>query len=278
MTLAIERRHLAGEEPLELLSCVNGSRGGRAPLLFVHGAYVGAWCWAEHFLPWFAEQGFDAYAVSLRGHGQSGGRERLHRFGLGDYVDDLALAIGALPQRPIVIGHSMGAMVAQKYLERESATHALPAVVYACPVPPFGLLPLTLQLAFFRPEFFGEINALASGHSASRGALAEALFSGGIEREHIDRYYARMQGESQRALMDMTLWSLPQLWRMPQVEALVIGAEHDALIAPSMAQSTAGLLGAKYCLLEGLGHAIMLDAAWERAAGAILEWIRERGV
>lgn len=277
MTLAIERRLLAGEEPLELLSCLNGSGGRRAPLLFVHGAYVGAWCWAEHFLHWFAEQGFDAYAVSLRGHGQSGGRERLHRFGLGDYVDDLALAIDALPQRPIVVGHSMGAMVTQKYLERESAAHLLPAVVYACPVPPFGLLPSTLQLAFFRPDFFGEINALASGHSASRAVLAEALFSGGMARERIDRCYARMQRESHRALMDMTLWGLPQLWRMPRVEALVIGAERDALIAPSMAQSTANLLGAQYRLLEGMGHAVMLEAEWQRAAGVILEWVEAAG-
>ena len=30
-----------------------------------------------HFLDFFAEHGFDSYALSLRGHGKSGGRERL---------------------------------------------------------------------------------------------------------------------------------------------------------------------------------------------------------
>jgi len=41
------------------------------PLLFVHGICHGAWCWEEHFLPWFAERGFEAHAVDLRGHGAS---------------------------------------------------------------------------------------------------------------------------------------------------------------------------------------------------------------
>lgn len=271
MTFAIERQHLPGEEALELLSCVNGSGGGRAPLLFVHGAYVGAWCWAEYFLPWFAERGYEAHALSFRGHGKSGGHDRLHGFGLGDYVDDLEVAIQALPRPPVVIGHSMGALVVQKYLERGRGT--LPAVVHVCPVPPFGLLPSTFQLAFFRPGLFSEINALASGHRASRTALAEALFSRSVESERIDRFYGRMQRESQRALMDMTIWNLPQLWRMQRVAALVLGAEHDALIAPSLAQSAASLLGAKYRLLDGMGHAVMLETEWEKAAGAVLEWI-----
>ncbi len=276
MMLTVERSHLPGEEPLELLSCVNGSGAQRPPLLFVHGAYVGAWCWAEHFLPWFAERGFEAHALSLRGHGRSGGHDRLHGFGLNDYVDDLQLAIGTFSRPPVVIGHSMGGLVVQKYLERGKAT--LPAVVHVCPVPPFGLLPSTLQLAFFRPGLFTEINALATGHRASRAALAEALFSDAVERERIDKFYGRMQRESHRALMDMTIWNLPQLWRLPRVAALVLGAEHDALISPTLARSAANLLRAEYHLLEGMGHAVMLENDWERAAAVILDWVGAQGL
>jgi len=173
----------------------------------------------------------------------------------------------------VVVGHSMGALVVQKYLEKRGGNGTLRGVVHACPVPPFGLLPSTFQLAFFRPGLFTEINALATGHRASRRALAEALFSRDVERERIDRFYGRMQRESHRALMDMTIWNLPQLWRMQKVEALVLGAEHDALIAPSLAQSTAGLLGAKYQCLDGMGHAVMLENEWERAADTILAWV-----
>ena len=71
----VERRVLPGAaEGLELLSWGESEGAARTPLLFVHGAYVGAWCWAEHFLGWFGAQGFPAFAVSLRGHGKSSGR------------------------------------------------------------------------------------------------------------------------------------------------------------------------------------------------------------
>lgn len=37
------------------------------PLVFIHGSYHAAWCWAEHWLPFFSTNGFDCYAVSLLG-------------------------------------------------------------------------------------------------------------------------------------------------------------------------------------------------------------------
>ncbi|XP_024028894.1 uncharacterized protein LOC112093830 [Morus notabilis] len=37
------------------------------PLVFFHGSYHAAWCWAEHWLPFFSNSGYDCYAVSLLG-------------------------------------------------------------------------------------------------------------------------------------------------------------------------------------------------------------------
>jgi non-heme chloroperoxidase len=259
---------------LEILSREPAGTAPRTPLLFVHGAYVGAWCWDEHFLSWFAARGFPAYALSLRGHGESSGRDRLHGFGLADYAEDLERAVALLDRPPVLIGHSMGALVAQKYLERAE----VPAMALISPVPPFGLMPSTFALALTRPALFSEINALAAGNSASRGALAEALFAGPLEEARIERYYARMQSESRRALADMSGWGLPQLWRTRRPDTLVLGASHDALIAPVLAQSTATMLGAEYRLLDGFGHAVMLEADWECAAREIFEWLEGRGL
>lgn len=38
------------------------------PILFLHGAAHGAWCWAEHFMPYMEQQGLECHAVSFRGH------------------------------------------------------------------------------------------------------------------------------------------------------------------------------------------------------------------
>src|SRR4051812_26308773 len=56
------RQVLPAEPKLELRSCLPARGNGRKPpLLFVHGGYCDAWCWAPHFLPWFAAKGYSAY-------------------------------------------------------------------------------------------------------------------------------------------------------------------------------------------------------------------------
>jgi pimeloyl-ACP methyl ester carboxylesterase len=59
------------------------------PLLFVHGGWHGAWCWDEHFLDFFADRGFRAAAVSVRGHGRSPLSQPRHSCSLADYLDDV---------------------------------------------------------------------------------------------------------------------------------------------------------------------------------------------
>jgi len=267
----VERHVIEGEVALELLACPVG--GTSPPLLFVHGAYVGAWCWAEHWLPWFAAQGYPAYALSLRAHGRSGGHERLNDFGLAAYADDLLAGIAQLRCAPILIGHSMGAMVAQKALERGIDCAA---AVLICPVPPFGVLPATFSLAFTRPALFAQIQAMAAGHRVSLDALQQAMFSGPLEADRLRRIYARMQPESSRALLDMSGWGLPQPWRAVRVPTLVLGAARDVLIPAVLAESSARMLGADYRRLEGLGHAVMLETGWQDAARAVLEWVDAR--
>src|SRR5438094_37012 len=88
-------------------------RPGRARLLLVHGICVGAWVWEEHFMPWFADAGFDVHALSLRGHGASAGRERLDDWRLADYTEDLRNAVARLEAEAdgtplVVVGHSLG--------------------------------------------------------------------------------------------------------------------------------------------------------------------------
>src|SRR5690349_18737071 len=78
-----------GGSPLELeLIAAEPPRpvAGRdvTPILFLHGAFAGAWIWAEHFLPFFAAAGYPAYALSLRGHAASDGIDDLARYGIDD--------------------------------------------------------------------------------------------------------------------------------------------------------------------------------------------------
>src|SRR5579862_6392916 len=104
----------SGKAPvnLEFLHCKGTARKGkpaRGTVLFVHGAYCGAWIWSDTFLPYFCQAGWDCYAVSLRGHGGSEGS--LTWSTLSDYVDDIEAAMERIGGPAILIGHSMGGLV-----------------------------------------------------------------------------------------------------------------------------------------------------------------------
>src|SRR5262245_7923152 len=79
------------------------NNGRKTPLLFVHGGYCDAWCWEPFFLPWFAAQGYPAYALSLRGHGESGGYGSLFVAGLDDYAADVERVIAQIDVMPVLI-------------------------------------------------------------------------------------------------------------------------------------------------------------------------------
>lgn len=191
---------------LEVISKEPASGNPRpAPLLFVHGLFVGSWCWAEHFLDYFAAHGYSAHALSLRGHGQSEGREGLRWTRLADYVDDVAQVVARLPAPPVLIGHSYGGAVIQKYLETRTVT----AAVLVASAPPQGLLTIVLRLARRHPLVFLKANLTLSLYPVvSTPALARDLFfSESMSEEKVRDYQARMSDESYRSFLDMTCCS-----------------------------------------------------------------------
>lgn len=243
------------------------------PLLFVHGAYVGAWCWDEYFLPYFADRGYNAYALSLSGHGGSNGRDRLNWLSLRDYVADLEQVVATMPYPPVLIGHSMGGLVIQKYLEK----HAVPAVVLMASVPPTGLLEMNWWIGMTRPQLLHELLLVQAGaaHYTDYREVRNALFSPRLPDHQAQRYLSHTQPESQRALWDMNGWDLPvALHKRPP--ALVLGAGADLLVPRFSVQATASAFATDPEWFEDMAHVMMLDPEWEQAAARIHDWLLER--
>lgn len=262
---------------LEIIHSAPTHNERRTPLLFVHGAFAAAWCWAEFFLPYFAQRGYVAYAVSLRGHGGSDGFDELSLASLDDYVDDVAQAVRALGCPPVLIGHSMGGLVVQRYLEAA----VVPAAVLMASVPPHGLMGSAFALAIKDPGVFGEINLIQHVHPrfANLKSARRALFSEDISDYMVARYFGRMQPESQRAMFDM---SWPQLRfgrRNPNgAPVLVLGAKDDAFFPPHEAESTAQAFGSRAEIFPDMAHAMMLETRWQAVADRIIGWLDEQGL
>ena len=271
---------LADSENAEKLEIIEANppkrkKGGSArPVLFVHGAFAGAWCWEEHFLPYFAKQGFRACALSLSGHGGSPGRDRLDWLSIGDYVRDLEQAVSDIGGDPILVGHSMGGFVVQKYLEHASAS----GVVLMASVPPTGLLSSSIALAFSNPRLFADVNSMMHHSRVSLDALQNVLFAGPVDVEKLRACYRRMQPESQRAMWDMSFFNLPHLRRDRCPPLLVLGAECDILVPASQAEQAARYYGTEAEIFPGMGHLMMLEAEWQKVADRIIAWVKAGGL
>lgn len=247
------------------------------PLLFLHGAYTAAWCW-EHFLPHFAAAGFSCHALSFSGHGTSRRRDYLDSYSIDDYVNDVVETIATLPAPPVLIGHSMGGFVVQKYLEQ----HPAPAAVLMCSVPPQGLAASAFGMLFNQPGLFADLNRLMTGGQVALDSLRAALFAQPVSVDDLARYYRMAQPESHRAIWDMMLFNLPHTTRVLEHlpdghdSLLVQGAEHDMIIPASLVEMTARSYGTDATLYPGMGHGLMLEADWRRPAHDIIDWLTRR--
>jgi pimeloyl-ACP methyl ester carboxylesterase len=246
------------------------------PILFVHGAWHGAWCW-ENFLPYFAEQGYESHALSLRGHGKSEGRERIRgRIRGAEYVADLAQAAGQLSRPPILVGHSMGGYVIQKYLE----THSAPAAILLAPVPVSGVLKFFLRLAVRHPGQSIKAHLTWNAYAAieTPRLARDAFFSADLPDEALDRHFARLQQESYRAGLDMALFDLPKPLKVSPPPMLVLGAANDAVFTREEVEATARAYNAQVEFFPNMAHDVMLEADWQKVAERIVNWLKEKGL
>lgn len=89
------------------------SRKRNEGIVLVHGSWGASWMW-NMYVPFLSQKGFDVYALDLRGHGQSEGE--VAGTTMQNYVEDVRQVIEENNlEHPIVIGHSMGGLVALIY-------------------------------------------------------------------------------------------------------------------------------------------------------------------
>lgn len=258
---------------LELISRYPRFTPKHPPLLFVHGSFSDARIWDINFLPYFTEYGYEAHAVSLRGHGLSEGHAGLRGWRLNDYVADLAQAVNMMPRKPVLIGHSMGGMVIQKYMENHAG---IAGMVLMGSVPPQGLWHSNLHMAIRHPFLFQQMLAFTMfGPSyASVDMMRRILFSNDMPRAKLEEYFRLVQNESQMVAMDMMLFNplrlkAGQLW----LPLLILGAQDDVLVAPAMVRETARFYRTEATIIPNLAHAMMLDTQWRVAAARLLDWL-----
>jgi len=259
---------------LEVISKHPEQKTHATPLVFLHGAWHGAWCW-ENFFPYFAEQGYEVHALSLRGHGNSEGRERIRWFSVREYVADLASVVDSLDSSPVLIAHSMGGYVVQKYLESRS----VPAGVLLVTIPTVGIIPMLLRmlgrhpgstlkaLLLMNPWYFVYTPSLAKDY----------LFSDDYPDDKFLEYYPRIQPESFRMALEAAFLNLPRPQKI-KTPLLILGAENDRVFTPAEQRKTSRAYKTEAIIYPHMAHDMMLEQGWRTAADQIRNWLHSRGL
>ena len=125
----------------------------------IHGAFCGGWVFDDFRMP-FEMEGYEVYAPTLRFHDCGNDPPpALAGTGIKDFVEDLGTLIAGLSQPPVLIGHSMGGLLAQML----AARNPVRALLLLAPSPPWGVLPSTVfELAtaagmYLAGEFWSKI-------------------------------------------------------------------------------------------------------------------------
>ncbi len=236
---------------------------GTAPILLVHGAYHGAWCFAE-WLECFAAEGLAATAIDLRGHGALAGAGLSPQACIADYAEDVVRPAQALPAPPILLGHSLGGLVALAAAERMPVA----GLVLVAPSPP-GNLPGAQP-----------VTVVPADRLRSPPALAEVVerFLGGDATVDARRYAARLCPESPAALNErytLAVMVNPDAIRCP---VLVLEAGRDDPVRHPAGQDAgiASMFGGVHVLVPDAPHCMMTGVTARRTARLIIDWIQAR--
>lgn len=242
--------------------------GTRPPVLLVHGMCGGAWMW-ENYQRRLAAAGYESHAVNLRGHHGSRPVPDIGAVSVRDYVDD-AVEVARSLGNPIVIGHSMGGLIAQKVAEAGTC-RALVLVASAPPrwIPVVSRLLLMRQLKYM-PQLLLHRPLLPSR------ADADVLMFNRTPLADRDAQYARLVPESGRAGFELSFGLIAVHEQRVTAPALVVTGLDDQFVVPRVSRAMARKYRATLKEFPSHGHHIITEPGWEKPCDEIIQWMNER--
>ncbi|MGH9482899.1 MAG: alpha/beta hydrolase [Terriglobales bacterium] len=258
-----------------LLALPAGAEQG-PPLVLVHGMGGGIWGW-ENFQRYFAECGFRSYALELPGHGDQcdpATAVRMGTYSVESYALWVAAALADIGPG-VVIGHSMGGLVAQKLAE------SLPqeGFIFLASAPPWHMFrrayaPMWKHL--LRHPWREVLAPLSGSTVVLDSTLQDALVNNRLPPEIREQIYRRDVPDSGRASMQMVVGLVSVDTRRVVSPCLVAGGLDDRLIPPSEQRRLAEFYRCPVQLYDR-GHMLMLEPGWEEVAAGLLTWVGTLG-
>lgn len=247
------------------------------PIVLVHGTNAGPWTMAN-FADYFTELGWRCLSPAYRHHESAPSAELLTGISIADYVDDIGAAVAALDTKPIIIGHSLGGVIAQKLAARGAAA----AAILLNGSVNWGILPTTdgeraLGRALMSAGPFWESTLLPDFETMSTYGLNM------LDPAEQRRVFDRLGPESGRAMFELFFWMFDENqttkvdYDNVSCPVLVLSGSRDLAIPPSTSRLIAQRHGdhATFYEAEGFGHYLTLEPRWREIAEVCARWIRD---
>lgn len=244
------------------------------PVVMVHGAFCGGWAFEDFEQPFLAA-GHPVHRPDLPGHAADDGPDAVSGLSMADYARAIAAVCAGQPEPPVLIGHSLGGLVAQLAAVRAPVR----ALALLAPSAPWGTPVLSLQetVAAFGVQMLGPF--WTGAVPPDPGVMSHYTLDR-VSPAARGRILARLRSESARAMAQTLNW-----WTDPcmttslgpgplKVPSLALAAEHDRIHAPASVRLTATRIGAEYRLMPGMSHWMLGEPGSVESAEVVLAWLQ----
>jgi non-heme chloroperoxidase len=247
----------------------------KPPVVMIHGGFCGPWAW-DDFAARFRTAGYAVATPALRHHEEVPPPPALATTSLIDYTADLERVVASMKAPPILVGHSMGGLLAQMLAARRK----IAAAVLLAPSAPWGVPPSTLfeigaaqslmlQVGFWSAMLTPNFD-VAAAHSLDR-----------FSKVRRDEIFARLVPESGRATFETVHWGLDMRRasevdiRKVQCPLLFLAGGADRISPPGTVERAARLYKerAQYAVMPGMSHWLISEPGWESVCDRSLAWL-----
>lgn len=250
-------------------------------IVLIHGNFVNNVSWAA-WKPYYEQKGYTVYTPANPGHEGNPAELRanvhpdLVKTGFIDVVKNLEQFIDTLPEKPLIIGHSMAGMATMKLVELGKAI----AGVSIDGAPPKNVFPpfQTLKTALPAFGFLASTKYFMGSRKWYYNAFFNTLAS---DEEREKAYQAIAVPESYKVSQQLVLNAYSNIdFTKPHVPLLFIGGGSDHIFPPGLTQKIA--LSYKdpnssvtIKVFDGKSHFICGEPGWEQVADYILDWFEK---
>lgn len=249
------------------------------PLVFLHGAFCGGWAWDAFRAP-FEAAGYRTHAPDLAGHAAGDDQDYLARLGTKALADDIVRYVRELPAPPILIGHSLGGLIAQIAATKIEVA----GLVLIAPSAPWGVMPTTIEEhgSAVGLTLLGDYwrRPIAPDYGVARHATLDRL-----DRDAARKTFARFVPESGRVVMETIQWwldpSMASAAPVYKIKApvLALAGGKDRVNPASTVRRLAKRFPTGQCVYREfpeMSHWLIGEPEWEDVAHTTLAWLKAK--